>query len=140
MKSWLFCALGAMGLWGLWGFLGKAASRGLPPRVLLWSASLGCLSAFLLGYLLLGRGTSVSLKEPHALTGFLSGLFLIGGLFLFYLALEDGETTRVVFVTAAYPAVPVLLVVFFLGETLTAAKIAGSLLVLAGVFLLGLGS
>jgi len=28
----------------------------------------------------------------------------------------------------------------FLGETLTAAKIAGSLLVLAGVFLLGLGS
>ena len=81
----------------------------------------------------------MSLKEPYALTGFLSGLFLIGGLFLFYLALEDGETTRVVFVTAAYPAVTVLLAVFFLGETLTAAKIAGSLLVLAGVFLLGLG-
>ena len=60
---------------------------------------------------------------------------ILGQIF-FYHALKDGEASLVVPLAAAYPLVAFILGVIFLGEQVTATKIAGLAFILVGVFLL----
>ena len=63
----------------------------------------------------------------------------VGSLILFFVALGLGDASRVVPVSAAYPAVTVALSALFLGENITPIRIVGMLLVIGGVVLLTLG-
>lgn len=136
MRPWLFHALAAVALWGLWGFFGKSASRSMGPESLMLLGSLGGVLVFPV-YLSLFPGhfrfvwhdLSSYLAVAAGMTGSLGALF-------YYFALSRGEVSRVVFVTAAYPVVTVILAWAFLREPLTLQKSVGMLLVLAGVYLL----
>lgn len=66
----------------------------------------------------------------------LSASLVIGALILFYLALGTGEASKVVPVSAAYPAVTLVLSAVFLSESLSLARVAGVMLVVGGVVLL----
>jgi transporter family protein len=74
----------------------------------------------------------------HAGTGWAvaSAALAVGSLILLYVALGLGEASKVVPVTAAYPAATVILAAVFLGESITLARVGGMLLVIAGVVLL----
>jgi transporter family protein len=65
-----------------------------------------------------------------------SAALVIAGLILLYLALGAGDATKVVPVSAAYPAVTLLLSFVVLSESVTVAKLGGMLLVVAGVSIL----
>ena len=66
----------------------------------------------------------------------LSGLFAGAlGVFTYYKALQTGPTSKIVPLASTYPLVTAALSVLFLGETLTAARIAGILLIVVGILL-----
>ena len=58
------------------------------------------------------------------------------GLILLFVALTRGEASTVVPATAAYPAVTFAGSALFLSESVTVARVAGTVLVIAGVVLL----
>lgn len=60
----------------------------------------------------------------------------IVGQVCFYRALRSGPVSQVVPIGASYPVLSFILGILFLGEAVTAARIAGIVLVVAGVYLL----
>lgn len=74
----------------------------------------------------------------HSGTGWAlaSAALAVGSLILLYVALGMGEASKVIPVSAAYPAATVVLAALFLGEAISPARVAGMLLVIAGVILL----
>ena len=58
------------------------------------------------------------------------------GLILLFVALTRGEASKVVPATAAYPAVTLVGSALFLSESITVVRVAGTVLVVAGVVLL----
>ena len=74
----------------------------------------------------------------HAGTGWAlaSAALAVGALILLYVALGLGDASKVVPVTAAYPAATVILAAIFLGEHVSPARVAGMLLVVIGVVVL----
>jgi transporter family protein len=131
MLEWLAPALGFVLLEGALGITTKLAFRGIDWRqLLLWvTVAFVFLAA---GVVVIG-GESLPLGAGWAA---LSGLFAAGGLWVFFVALGRGEASRVVPVTAAYPVATVVLAGIFLSEEIDAPRVAGTVLVVAGVAIL----
>lgn len=131
--SWLIptlayvAAVGALGVVSKLG-LGTLSWQGF----ILWMG----ISYAVVVVLLLGLGQT-EFKYVHD-TGWaiVSAALVIGGLILFYLALGTGEASKVVPVSAAYPAVTLILSAVFLSENLSVARVAGMCLVVTGVVVL----
>jgi bacterial/archaeal transporter family protein len=62
----------------------------------------------------------------------------VGSLVLLFVALGLGEASKVVPVTAAYPAATVVLSALFLAENISPARVAGLLMIIVGVVVLTL--
>ena len=58
------------------------------------------------------------------------------GQLLYYVALKEGDVSRVIPITGAYPLISFIAGVLILGESLTAGKAAGIGFVVLGIFLL----
>jgi len=84
---------------------------------------------------IIARAGELSLKSWTFLImgGILASIL---GQLCFYRALKFGEMSRVVPIGAAYPVLAFLLGILFLHESVTATKVAGLTLVMAGVYLL----
>jgi uncharacterized membrane protein len=67
-----------------------------------------------------------------------SAALAVSALVLLYVALGLGEASKVVPVTAAYPAATVVLAAIFLGENITPARVGGMVLVVIGVIVLAM--
>lgn len=78
-------------------------------------------------------------RDPGAPWAALAAALAITSLIGLYVALGTGEASKVVPVSAAYPAVTLMLSVVLLGERLSLARVGGMLLVLAGVVLITTG-
>lgn len=83
-------------------------------------------------------GYQEAAKYPRSI-----GFILLGGLFAgllgqltYFTALKYGEASRVVPIVASYPVLTFIIGISLLGESLTPSKVAGVLLVSAGIFLL----
>lgn len=133
MVRWLFPTLIYVLLVGALGVTGKLALRNLTWHdLVLWTG---------VGYVLTA-GTLLALGRTELRivpgTGWaaLSGVAAIGGLISLYVALGHGDAGRVTAISAAYPVCTLLLAAAFLSEPLTAARIGGACLVVAGVVVL----
>jgi transporter family protein len=133
MPAWLLptavyvLAIGALGV------VGKTALNSMAwQRLVVW---MGIGYAVLAVVLLLAGDLALTLNAdtPWAIA---SAALVIAGLVLLYLALGTGDASKVVPVSAAYPAVTLLLSVVALSESLTVASLGGMLLVVAGVSIL----
>ena len=62
-----------------------------------------------------------------------SGALAISGLIALYLALGNGDAGKVISITAAYPAVTLVLAAAFLSEAITVGRAVGTVLIIAGV-------
>jgi len=131
-------ALAAAVSWGLAPMFGKAGLSATDPTTGLLIRTLG-VAAVLTVYALATGGFARVAAVGWRPAAFLlaEGILasLVGHLAYFY-ALKFGEASRAVPITASFPLVAVLAGVLFLGESLTPAKIAGVVLVVAGVWLL----
>jgi len=118
---------------GVWGVAGKLALRSLSwGDVLVVTAVVYGLTAIVL--LALGRG-GVRF-EANTWWALVAAVCVVSALVFFYLALESGEASKVVPISAAYPAVTLVLSAIFLAEDVSLIKVGGLALVIGGVVLL----
>ena len=131
---WLIPALGFVLFTGLLGVTIKLALRDLEwPMLLLWTGIV---------YSVLGAG---ALATGQASLGFgpgvgwaaVSGAFAAAGLVCSFVALRHAEAVVAVPVMSTYPVVTVIASVAILSEALSPTRVAGVLLILAGVVVLG---
>lgn len=131
--AWLIPTLGYVVALGVWGIAGKLALRTLSwGDVLVVTAAVYAVTAIVL--LVIGRaGVRI---ESNTWWALLAAVCVVSALVFFYLALEGGEASKVVPVSAAYPAVTLVLSAIFLSENISLTKIGGLLLVIGGVIVL----
>lgn len=132
---WLGCALYYVLSIGALGVTSSLALRNLHwPDLILWN---GVGYAFVVAFMLFTRKSTATVKLG-SWWAILSAALAISGLVALYLGLAHGSAAQVVTVGAGYPAVTVLLAAMFLSESLTVARVAGVLLVIAGCVLISL--
>jgi len=128
--AWLLPTLYYVVAVGALGVTGKLALRTLDwPDLILWTGA----GYIVVASFLLATGQT-SLRVSHD-TGWAiaSGALAISGLIALYLALGHGDAGKVISIAAAYPAVTLVLAAAFLSEALTAGRVAGTALIIAGV-------
>lgn len=130
---WLIPALGFVLFTGLLGVTIKLALRDVEwPVILLWTGIVYCVLAV------------VALATGHASLGFgpgvgwaaVSGAFAAAGLVCSFVALRHADVVVAVPVMSTYPVVTVIASVAILSESVSAPRIVGVLLILAGVVVL----
>jgi uncharacterized membrane protein len=132
---WLIPTLLYVLLVGGLGVTGKLALKTLNwPDLILWTAVGYLLVAVVL--LVIGQ-TAVRITAGTGWAMLSAGL-AIGGLIALYLALGAGPAGSVVAISAAYPAVTVVLAALFLAEPLSLARVLGTGLIVAGVAIVSL--
>jgi transporter family protein len=115
------------------GIASKLALRTLQwPALILWT---GIGYIVVAGVLLIRGDTRVTVSGG---TGWaiLAAALAIGGLVALNIALSNGQASKVVPITAAYPAVTLLLAAAVLSERVTLAQWGGTALIIAGVLVL----
>jgi len=132
--AWLIPTLGYVAVLGIWGLTGKLALRTLSWQdVLLITAVAYAVVA--VGLVALGQA-SFHTGDTNNWWAIASAACVISALIFIYIALGTGEVSKVIPISAAYPAVAMLLAAIFLSEGLTPGKVAGALVVVGGVVLL----
>lgn len=130
---WLVPTLAYVVVAGALGVTSKLALRSLVWEDLIFWVAVGYMS--LAGIFVIRRIAS-PFGGPATPWAALAAGLAISGVVALYLALGTGDASKVVPVSAAYPAVTLLLSALMLGERLSAARIGGMALVVAGVVLL----
>ncbi len=136
MKTWFILSLIVMSCWGIWGLFGKLASRSVSSQNLMLLSSFGYLLIFLLSIILFHKYFSFEFNNVDHWYAILGGFIgSAGGLILFF-AISKGEASKVVCISAMYPAITVILSFAVLKEDITLYKVFGIMFALIGVFLL----
>lgn len=133
--GWLIPSLLYVAIVGSLGVTTKLALRNVQwPDLILWATITYVVLAA--GLALFG-GARLGLGPGNGWAA-LTGVFAAGGLIVFYIALRNGPATRVVPITAAYPLLTAALGVAVLSERMTILRLAGAVLIVAGVVLLSM--
>lgn len=133
LMSWLLPTLGYALTVGLTGISVKYALKTISwQQMLLWVPL--AYAGFAL-ILILGYGARFPLGVGGAWAA-LTALFASAGLILLFVALDRGQASVVVPVSSIYPVVTLVASAVFLAESVTVPKVAGTLLVVAGVTLI----
>jgi transporter family protein len=131
--AWLVPTLAYVVTLGALGVTSKLALRTLDwQELVIWSAAAYLVVAVVL---LLFGGGSIHF-ESNTWWAVISAAIVVTSLILLYVALGNGEASKIVPITAAYPAVTLLGAALFLNESITLAKAGGMVLVLVGVLVL----
>lgn len=131
--SWIVPALGYVLALGALGVTSKLALETLSWQQLLpWTL---VAYAATVGVLMVIGQTDWSWRAG-TMWALVSAVLAVVSLVLLYVALGLGDASKVVPVTAAYPAATALLAAAFLGESITMARVAGMLMVIGGVVVL----
>ena len=136
-KAFLFALLTA-GLWGVATVLDKLALARLQPLVgvAVRSIAISIIAAGAVGVSLRARvwqGIDARSWVFIIMSGICSGLL---GQWTYYKALKYAEASRVVPIVGGYPLIAFILAIFLLGESVTAQKLCGVVLVVGGIVLL----
>ena len=136
-QLFLFSGL-AVVMWGLWGFFGKLAlEREMTPSTLfLAEVFMSAVFSIPVLVMILRKNNSYLPHVSWNIFGLISGAGLALGLLFYYMALEKGEVSIVVPLTAIYPIVSVLLGYVILKEKPSTLQWIGVFLVVTGAVLL----
>jgi transporter family protein len=134
LKIWFVYALLTVVTWGLWGVFSKLASNYSKPRQALLFQTVGVL-AFTVIVLFIEK-----FRIEWNVAGFswaaLGGFFAFIGFLTFFAALEKGNASTVVTLSALYPLVTILISIALLHERLTTRQGVGIALALVASALL----
>ncbi len=134
MKIWYLYAILTIVTWGLWGVFSKLAANYAKPRQALLFQTVGVL-AFAAVVLVVER-FNIEWSTPGFSWAALGGFFAFIGFLTFFAALEKGDTSTVVTLSALYPMVTILISIAFLHERLTTRQGVGIVLALIASALL----
>ena len=135
VAPWVAPTIGFIAMAGPFGVVGKLALDEMAwQELLLWTT---------LAYMAVSAVILVGFREglrivPAARWGVVAGVFVIGSFLTISLALERGEASQVIPVTASYPVFTAILAVIVLGERLTARRLTGTGVVVLGVVLVSI--
>lgn len=140
MNAFLWGILAAL-IWGVVPLLEKLGLANVRPLAALFYRSLGVIIGFLLLGIFMVKPQEIRTVDLRSLIFLVLGGFLASFVaqICFYNGLKLGEVSRVVFISGSYPFIAFILGILFLGESLSLIKIAGAVLVMAGIWLLKKG-
>ncbi len=136
LSTVVYLALAILG-WGLGAFFDKACLKYMDASGAFYVRALVMIALF---------APMVAWKHSHtkqALLGsdrlgplFVAGSVIVSmaGVFFYLKALSGGEASRIVPLSSTYPFVTFVLAVLFLGESFTANRLVGTLLLAGGVY------
>lgn len=128
--AWLLPTLYYVVAVGALGVTGKLALRTLDwPDLILWTGA----GYIVVASVLLAIGQTHLRFSHDTAWAIASGALAISGLIALYLALGHGDAGKVISITAAYPAVTLVLAAAFLSEALTVGRVVGTALIVVGV-------
>ncbi|MBI4712876.1 MAG: EamA family transporter [Planctomycetes bacterium] len=124
-------------LWGVTPIIEKRALQGAEPFIGLIFRNMTVTFILVIAVLATGKIKEVLNTSPRtmllfAFTGVTAGLL---AMLTYFAALKLGATSKVVPVTATYPLVTVILGVLILGEQVTLMRVIGTILIIAGIWL-----
>lgn len=134
MNSWIAPSITALFLYGFWGFLGARASQLTNTKTVLVISCIGTLIAGLVVALMISSRLELSVKA--ASFSLLNGLATGFGTLMFVYAMQRGPVIPIVMITALYPMITVLLVAFFLNESVTLKQSIGILFTMIAIYCL----
>lgn len=134
--AWLPLTLGYVLALGIVGVTSKLALRTLSWQDLLLVTALVYAAT---ATVLVVSGKAGLRLEPNSWWALVSAVCVVSALVFLYTALGFGEASKVVSISAAYPAVTLVLAAIVLSEEITPLKVAGLVLVVGGVIALSVG-
>lgn len=124
-------------LWGSTPILEKVGLRNTSPLIALTIRSLGV--SVILSIIIVALGKTKELFSVERSTviifiisGIMAGLL---GMWTYFGALKAGATSKIVPIAACYPLITVLLSILILKEGVTSVRLMGTLLIVAGIWL-----
>jgi len=138
MKAWFLYSIVTFLLWGLWGFFGKLSGEYISEKSLVFLGTISFIFVIPLVWVIYPGVPLFEGKKLYYYIAIISGFFGGLGAIFFYAALKNGDSSRVVVITALYPMVTVILSYFILHERLSIYKILGVCCALAATVLLSL--
>lgn len=132
----LFLILTAF-LWGTTPVLEKIGLGKVDPLTGVTIRSIAVTAALLIYLLLAGKIKQVFQTDPKTIaiftiTGIMAGLL---GMLTYFVALKKGATSQIVPIAATYPLVTAVLSILILGENVSLLRILGTILIIAGIWL-----
>lgn len=130
MAGWILPTLGFILLMGASGITAKLAVEHIGWQQLVYWVPVA--------YIILSTALGLAYHKPMVFGvggawALATGFAAAGALILFFLALTKGDASLVTPATSAYPAVTLVGSAIFLSESLTVARVIGTVLVVAGV-------
>ena len=124
-------------LWGSSPILEKIGLRNTAPLIALTIRSIGVTVALLLTLAWLGKFKEVFNVEGKTvllfvISGIMAGLL---GMWTYFGALKAGATSKIVPIAACYPLITAFLSILILKEGVTMLRLIGTLLIIAGIWL-----
>ena len=140
MKPWMWAVMAAC-VWGVAPLVEKTGLKNTAPMVGLFFRSLGVAVGLVFLGLFVVKPQEIRTVEWRSALLLMAGGFIasIVGQTFFYTGLKTGEISRMVPISGSYPFIAFILGVLIMGESVTALKVAGSLLIVLGVWLLKIG-
>lgn len=137
MSAWLLPALGYLFAVGIVGISSKLALQHVGWPMLLLTTTAGYM-ILTIAVGVAGGFTWDSPLQKWIGPASLTGLLVAGSFPMLMIALSRGEASKVVPITAAYPAFTALLAVVFLGESYSLVRFLGTLLIVGGAVMVSL--
>lgn len=133
MSVTIYIVLAVIG-WSTWAIFNKLALNHIHPFAVQFVAALVCIPLSFIYYNFIPK--DMKWDKAGIAWAAIAACVTFGGSCCYMFAASQKEVSTVIGFTALYPALTFLLAVVFLGETFTANKFIGLLLVLAGVWVL----
>lgn len=134
--DWFIYSLITLVLWGLWGFILKLSYRDLG-WIEVYFLSIAASFSLALTIFILNKGYS-RVSGSSIYLPLIAGLCASIGSVFFNKALEKGEVSIVILLTALYPAVSIVLATIFLNEKLSLYQVIGIILAIVAIILLSI--
>ncbi len=124
-------------LWGSSPILEKVGLRNTSPLIALTIRSLGVSVILSIIIVALGKTKELFSVERNTviifiISGIVAGLL---GMWTYFGALKAGATSKIVPIAGCYPLITALLSIFILKEGVTSVRLMGTLLIVAGIWL-----
>ena len=134
--KWLIYAIIALLWWGIFGFLGKVGSDRISPSQMQIFFTLGMVPvALVCAFRIRFRIATDKLGVGYSL---LMGIIAALGSLAFFAAMKSGKASLIAPATSLYPALTVILAVFFLKEKLNKVQLIGLFFALVAIVILSM--
>ena len=134
MKPWLLPTFGALVLWGLWSFIPKITTKFISPKsAIIYDVVVGIMFGIIV---LISLEFKPDIHPKGVFLAISTGILGFAGALCFLYAASKGPISLVAVLSALYPAIAIVLAVFFLNETISIKQGLGIVLGVGAIILL----